>query len=101
MCAFVWYGTVLTFASHVQMAELWRVRVEDGNGREIYGDSYSDIWAINRLHYKAASPQACDHVSFALHDQVFNNVPWLCVRVCACVCVMYDSKGRFISFNSC
>ncbi|CAM9627360.1 unnamed protein product [Pylaiella littoralis] len=43
------------------MFELWRVRVEDGDGREVYGDSYSDIWAINRLHFKAASPQFCDH----------------------------------------
>lgn len=46
-----------------QMFELWRVRVQGGNGRDIYGAGYSDIWAINRLHYKAASPQYCDHVS--------------------------------------
>ena len=45
------------------MFKLWAVRVLDGNGREIYGDQYSDIWAINRLHYKGASPQVCDHVS--------------------------------------
>lgn len=45
------------------MFELWRVRVQDGDGREIYGDRYSDIWAINRLHFKASSPQFCDHVS--------------------------------------
>ena len=45
------------------MFELWAVRVKDGDGREIYGDQYSDIWAINRLHYKAASSKVCDHVS--------------------------------------
>ena len=45
-----------------QMHKLWAVRVQDGNGREIYGAGYSDIWAINRLHYKAASPVVCDHV---------------------------------------
>lgn len=44
------------------MQKLWDVRVKDGNGREVFGDGYSDIWAINRLHYKAASPQECDHV---------------------------------------
>ena len=48
-----------------QMHKLWAVRVEGGNGREIYGAGYSDIWAINRLHYKAASPRVCDHVRAA------------------------------------
>ncbi|CAM9718956.1 unnamed protein product, partial [Hapterophycus canaliculatus] len=43
------------------MFELWRVRVQGGDGRQIYGEGYSDIWAINRLHFKAASPQYCDH----------------------------------------
>ncbi|CAB1096465.1 TYR [Ectocarpus sp. CCAP 1310/34] len=43
------------------MLELWNVRVQDGDGREKYGENYSDIWAINRLHFKAASPQFCDH----------------------------------------
>ena len=44
------------------MAELWRVRVKGGTGKEIYGDDYTDIWAINRLHFAAASEYSCDHV---------------------------------------
>ncbi|CAM9834525.1 unnamed protein product [Ascophyllum nodosum] len=43
------------------MAELWRVRVKGGTGKEIYGDDYTDIWAINRLHFAAASEYSCDH----------------------------------------
>ncbi|CAM9726487.1 unnamed protein product [Scytosiphon promiscuus] len=43
------------------MHTLWTVRVEGGNGRELYGDAYSDIYAINRLHFKAATPIDCDH----------------------------------------
>lgn len=50
----------------MQMVKLWEVRVQGGNGKELYGDDYSDIWAINRLHFKAASPPLCDHVSFRL-----------------------------------
>ena len=46
-----------------QMLELWKVRVDGGDGKERYGEGYSDIWAINRLHFKASSPQFCDHVS--------------------------------------
>lgn len=45
------------------MFALWNVRVDDGNGKEIYGDDYADIWAINRLHFKAATVDSCDHVS--------------------------------------
>ena len=45
-----------------QMAELWRVRVQGGTGKEVYGDDYADIWAINRLHFKAAAELSCDHV---------------------------------------
>lgn len=37
--------------------------MDSGNGKELYGDDYADIWAINRLHFKAASPLVCDHVS--------------------------------------
>lgn len=48
---------------HRQMFTLWDVRVDGGKGKELYGDDYADIYAINRLHYKAASPQDCDHVS--------------------------------------
>ncbi|CAN0161250.1 unnamed protein product [Ectocarpus sp. 4 AP-2014] len=43
------------------MFTLWSVRVDGGNGKELYGDDYADIFAINRLHYKAASPKSCDH----------------------------------------
>lgn len=46
-----------------QMYTLWTVRVDGGNGKELYGDAYADIFAINRLHYKAWSPVECDHVS--------------------------------------
>lgn len=45
------------------MFALWEVRVDGGNGKELYGDDYADIYAINRLHYKAASQSTCDHVS--------------------------------------
>lgn len=51
------YGTAF------QMYQLWVVRVDGGNGEELYGKGYADIYAINRLHYKAASPIDCDHVS--------------------------------------
>lgn len=44
------------------MYTLWSVRVDGGNGKELYGDAYADIFAINRLHFKAASPEVCDHV---------------------------------------
>lgn len=48
----------------LQMYTLWAVTMGDGgNGTEIYGDDYADIWAINRLHFKAATPPDCDHVS--------------------------------------
>ncbi|CBN79226.1 ortho-aminophenol oxidase [Ectocarpus siliculosus] len=43
------------------MFTLWSVRVDGGNGKELYGDDYADIFAINRLHYKGASPKQCDH----------------------------------------
>ncbi|CAM9494069.1 unnamed protein product [Ectocarpus sp. 6 AP-2014] len=43
------------------MYTLWTVRVDGGNGKELYGDDYADIYAINRLHYKASSPLDCDH----------------------------------------
>ena len=47
----------------LQMAVLWDVRVQDGEGKQIYGKDYADIWAINRLHFMAASGYSCDHVS--------------------------------------
>ncbi|CBN79225.1 TYRosinase family member (tyr-4) [Ectocarpus siliculosus] len=43
------------------MFALWEVRVDGGNGKELYGEDYADIYAINRLHYKAASQSSCDH----------------------------------------
>ncbi|CAM9642571.1 unnamed protein product [Ascophyllum nodosum] len=43
------------------MHELWSERVVGGNGKEKYGDGYTDIWAINRLHFKAATVDSCDH----------------------------------------
>lgn len=49
----------------LQMYTLWTVTVDGGEGREKYGEDYADIFAINRLHYKAASPLECDHVSLA------------------------------------
>lgn len=49
------------------MYTLWSVKVDGGNGRELYGDDYADIFAINRLHYKAASPIDCDHVRMFSH----------------------------------
>lgn len=48
------------------MYTLWTVTVDGGKGRELYGEDYADIFAINRLHYKAASPLECDHVSYVL-----------------------------------
>lgn len=45
------------------MFELWSVRVDGGDGKEIYGEDYIDIWAMNRLHFKAATKGTCDHVS--------------------------------------
>lgn len=46
-----------------QMHKLWSVKVDGGNGKEIYGEDYADIWAINRLHFKAGNNKTCDHVS--------------------------------------
>ena len=44
------------------MHQLWRVRADDGDGKELYGEDYADIYAISRLHFKAASNGTCDHV---------------------------------------
>ena len=44
------------------MHQLWAVRVDGGNGKELYGEDYADIFAINRLHFKAGSNGTCDHV---------------------------------------
>ena len=45
-----------------QLFQLWAVRVDDGHGKEIYGEDYADIFVINRMHYKAATSSICDHV---------------------------------------
>lgn len=50
----------------LQMYTLWAVRVNGGNGKEKYGDDYTDIYAINRLHFKAAMNNDCDHVRTAV-----------------------------------
>ena len=44
------------------MHQLWKVRADDGDGKELYGEDYADIYAISRLHFKAASNGTCDHV---------------------------------------
>ena len=44
------------------MHQLWAVRVDGGNGKELYGEDYADIYAINRLHFKATTNGTCDHV---------------------------------------
>ena len=44
------------------MYRIWAVRVDGGNGKELYGEDYADIYAINRLHVKAATNGTCDHV---------------------------------------
>lgn len=45
------------------MKVLWTDQVKSGNGKELYGEDYQDIWAINRLHFKAGGASSCDHVS--------------------------------------
>lgn len=48
------------------MYQLWAVEVNGGEGKEMYGEDYADIWAMNRLHFKAATQGNCDHVSMFL-----------------------------------
>ena len=45
------------------MYALWAEPVNGGRGKEKYGDEFADIYAINRLHFKAAMNNDCDHVS--------------------------------------
>ena len=47
----------------LQMFTLWEVPVNGGNGKERFGDDYADIYAIQRIHFKAAMNKSCDHVS--------------------------------------
>eukprot|EP00904_Undaria_pinnatifida_P007024 jgi/Undpi1/3451/HiC_scaffold_16.g06823.m1 len=43
------------------MFQLWAVRVDGGDGKERYGEDYADVYAINRVHFKAAANGSCDH----------------------------------------
>lgn len=46
-----------------QMFRLWEVRLDDGGyAREVYGEDYVDVYALNRLHFKAASNITCNNV---------------------------------------
>lgn len=42
------------------MHTLWAVHVMGGNGKELFGDNYADIWAMDRLHFSASSTGRCD-----------------------------------------
>ncbi len=53
----------------LQMFKLWDVKVDGGNGKELYGNDYADIYAMQRLHFKAAMNSECDHVSIPKIDQ--------------------------------
>ncbi|CAM9856817.1 unnamed protein product [Pylaiella littoralis] len=59
------------------MFALWSVRVDGGNGTELYGEDYADIYAINRLHFKASSPMDCDYfhdgLGFLTNHAVISN----------------------------
>ena len=44
------------------MYQIWAVRVDGGNGKELYGEDYADIAALHRLHFKAVANGTCDHV---------------------------------------
>lgn len=45
------------------MYQLWEAKIDGGNGKELYGEDFADIWAINRIHFKAGMNKDCDHVS--------------------------------------
>eukprot|EP00752_Nemacystus_decipiens_P008279 g7402.t1 len=68
------------------MFQLWAVRVDGGDGKELYGDDYADIYAINRLHFKAASNKTCDHFHDGLgfltsHSLITNTFEYSLQRV--------------------
>ena len=44
------------------MFQLWSVRVDGGNGAELYGEDYADVYALSRIHYMATTNDTCDHV---------------------------------------
>ena len=46
-----------------QMFRLWEVRLDDGEyAREMYGEDYVDVYALNRLHFKASTNSTCNNV---------------------------------------
>ncbi|CAN0136794.1 unnamed protein product, partial [Ectocarpus sp. 8 AP-2014] len=68
------------------MFTLWDVRVDTGKGKELYGDDYADIYAINRLHFKAAMSETCDHFHDGLgfltsHSLISNTFEYSLQRV--------------------
>ena len=44
------------------MFQLRSVRMDDGNGEELYGEDYADVYALSRIHYMATTNDTCDHV---------------------------------------
>ena len=44
------------------MFQLWAVRVDGGDGKELYGEDYADVYAMTQLHYKSTASNTCDHV---------------------------------------
>lgn len=68
-----------------QMYTLWAVKAAEG-GKDMYGDDYADVWAINRLHFKAATPPHCDHVSLICTVVVspFEGGWMSCIRALSC-----------------
>lgn len=45
------------------MFTLYDVRADVGRGREMFGEDYTDVWAINDLHFAAGSTLEGDYVS--------------------------------------
>ena len=45
-----------------QMFQLWKVRLDGGYARELYGEDYVDVYALNQLHYKATGNITCNNV---------------------------------------
>eukprot|EP00904_Undaria_pinnatifida_P007010 jgi/Undpi1/3439/HiC_scaffold_16.g06812.m1 len=43
------------------MFQLWAVRVDGGDGKEIYGKDYADVYAMTRIHFLATTNDTCDH----------------------------------------
>ena len=45
--------------------------MDGGEGNKLYGETYADIWAINRLHFQATVAMECDRVSFKVDYRFF------------------------------